>query len=637
MVGVKKTAKTAARKRKQLGSDDADPTVEKLVTVKKGNRSVKQMAYEPNMKQPSIMGRHLTLVEGARHARRPSKIARRAHHFNGTEIAWADQAAPPDGWTEDDSMPCEARAEDCGWRPGPAKRDVPKFKGMPPGPTDETLSSASHITKFLDSQLTQEFKVKVVGYTIEHCLAFRKAHPDVANKAIEKSMANCTKAFNVAVFDIWLACRMRAAQLKPEVPARMLWERDSSLFDVQVFNAITFNKYQWINRHVSFADVTQDDEDSDDDAEEGEDDLADGEVDEEGEDEEVEDVELANDGTPAAHGATHRKRRELTELACKAFGAAWRPHQFLGLDEAVRAHKHWGKTRIRFKAAVHSGSLVDSLNDCATKYCMWFEEQHWLKRQSKDDEDPNTIQSRLLRAAKVLCDDGKSTSSANYCVSLDRGYGHVQAQHALAEMGIFSNAVLPLTRIGIPRNYLKELSIDLSECPQVEGKACSHGPDASECRKYCYTALHKKSRSQVENDAAQADWELACWQDSQLIVSLSNFFSTQRAGEITRGTSGAAESYAVWAPESIWHYNMLGRSATDGCDQLRKKMSLAERRIVRAGVKGIAFVFDLAFTNAAIMWSYVHRASETRAALEQNFNKVGACLASCRYMCVLKR
>ena len=143
-------------------------------------------------------------------------------------------------------------------------------------------------------------------------------------------------------FDLWLAIKLRVAQLKPEVPAYSLWDRFDSLFDAQVFAACTFNQFQWLNRHTSFADY-------------------------------------GNAANQMQRGDTgfdrHRKRRELTDLASAAFGKAYRPRQFVGLDEATRAHKHQGKQRIRFKAAVHSGSLVDSLNDCTTKYCMWFEEQ----------------------------------------------------------------------------------------------------------------------------------------------------------------------------------------------------------------------------------------------------------------------
>eukprot|EP00966_Prymnesium_polylepis_P177515 4111256-Prymnesium_polylepis.1 len=61
--------------------------------------------------------------------------------------------------------------------------------------------------------------------------------------------------------------------------------------------------------------------------------------------------------------------------------------------------------RIRFKAAVHSGALVDSLNDCSTKYCLAFEEQHWLRKKD-GEEDPNSIKERLLRLTKILHDQG---------------------------------------------------------------------------------------------------------------------------------------------------------------------------------------------------------------------------------------
>lgn len=213
-------------------------------------------------------------------------------------------------------------------------------------------------------------------------------------------------------------------------------------------------------------------------------------------------------------------------------------------------------------------------------------------------------------------------------MSLDRGYGHVEGQYQLAELGIYSNSMMQTNRIGLPRNYLKELAVDLADCGQVQasnGKwvACDHRYGAPQCRKFSFTALHKKSTKTGASGAEGADWELAMWQDSQLIVSFNNFFSTARCGLISRGSNKSAHSYSVWTPEPIWHYNLMGRSATDGCDQLRKKMSVAERRIERSGVKGICFVFDLAFTNAAIMWTFLNREhAQSRGQLENNYNKV---------------
>lgn len=215
---------------------------------------------------------------------------------------------------------------------------------------------------------------------------------------------------------------------------------------------------------------------------------------------------------------------------------------------------------------------------------------------------------------------------------MDRGYGHLEAQEATAELGIYTNALMVFNRKGIPRNYLAELRNNLSTCNPGAGPnaaSCTHGPDAVDCRMYMYTMLHKHSSNSGAAGAEGADWELSCWQDSELIASVGNFFSGARCGLLARGAYKQVHSYSVWAPESIWHYNVQGRSATDGADQLRKKLSVAERRTVRIGHKGINFVFDLALTNAAIMWRFVHEAAgEERWKLDNKFNKVSTCFSA---------
>lgn len=586
--------------------------------------------FRPGRKQPSIMSRNLQLLQGSRNARRPGKLARLHNAFSIAQVAWADEYEQPDTWEEAEDMPDENRIEDCNWEPGPVQRKPPKFHGRTPGPSDASITHASPVSAFLNTQLTRAIVQKIVQYTIEHCEQWRSAHPDWRKNCIECSVKRPRKQFTVNQVHLWLAARLRLAQLKPEIPAYSLWDKSSSLFDVQVFAAMTFNQFQWINRHASFADVPRATAHNPDDTE-SDSDVSDQDVEEESH-EDADDVEVASDddqqdtsATPVVSkvlsvGDPHRKRRELTDLACTAFGAAWYPHQFLGVDEAVRAHKHWGKMRIRFKAAVHSGSLVDCLNDCVTKYTMWFEEQHWRKKS--DEEDPNSCASRLCRAAETLFDPGKSISTSNYCISLDRGYGHIQAQEELAKRGIFSSAMIAANRVGLPRKYLEHLASELGSCPDK----CTHDDEAQDCRRFTFTALHKKastsSTESAQTEAACADWELCCWQDSQLLISFGNFFSTTRCGLLSRGSHGSKYSYSVWAPEAIWHYNIQGRSATDGADQLRKKMCLAERRIVRAGVKGMTFVFDLAFTNAAIMWQFLNRTQVSRSVLEKKFTKV---------------
>mmetsp|Transcript_31616 Transcript_31616/g.78761 ORF Transcript_31616/g.78761 Transcript_31616/m.78761 type:complete len:148 (+) Transcript_31616:129-572(+) len=123
--------------------------------------------------------------------------------------------------------------------------------------------------------------------------------------------------------------------------------------------------------------------------------------------------------------------------------------------------------------------------------------------------------------------------------SLDRGYGHLTAQQRLwEEDGIHTNAMVQIDRVGLPREFLRQISRDLESCPAK----CSHKPDAVGCRKFRWTVCHR------------GDFEVCAWQDSKLILSYGNFFSSIRAGLLSRGSHGDKDSYSVWAPESIWHY-----------------------------------------------------------------------------------
>ena len=208
----------------------------------------------------------------------------------------------------------------------------------------------------------------------------------------------------------------------------------------------------------------------------------------------------------------------------------------------------------------------------------------------------------------MLLDKGKDAngvSTSNYCLSLDRGYGHIGAQQMAKAKGVYTNAMMVDNRVGLPRQFLADTR-KLLECPA----GCNHQEDNDECTRYTWTVLNKDG------------FELCMWQDSKLIISYGNFFSASRCGELSRGSHGSKNSYHVWVPESIWHYNIEGRSATDGGDQMRRKMAMAERRITRAGHKGIAFVFDIAFSNGAIAWRFMQPRTTSRSKLDKTYTKV---------------
>lgn len=628
----KKAGRAAACKRPRAPANPKPPP------KRRGKAAAAAKIY-----QPHFIDRCLEKVSGARHERRPSTIARKGNKRRSSEILVADTFdGSADSWAADVEMPAEKVPDDAGWLPGPIVREIPQFKGPKPGPTSAHINHDSSEVAIMHELLTSEFKERCRVHTISHIQAHRadlaRRYGDVALKGVEAAFgeredeifgdtAAAKRRFEL-LFDTWLAAMIRVAHLKPEVPKSALWgcvPECSFLHNFQLDNIITWRQFQFCNKHMSFADTEGSDKDSDvlDDSDVDDDVGSQSDGEEESSSQDAEESAAPGDNEqvqlqPVAKKRfdTFRKRRELTDIANRAFAAAYNPNQHLGLDEGTRATKHWEKIRIRFKASVHSGTLVDMLNDCKTSYCLWFEEQTWLST-ARDGPDVHTITARLKRAAACLvakqCDEHKR-STANYCISLDRGYGHVQAQERLwLEDGVHSNAMIQANRVGLPREFIDQVKKDLGHCPSK----CSHKPDSAGCRKYLWTAVHRPP------------FELSLWMDSKLILCYGNFFSCSRAGLLTRGSTGSRDSYSLWAPENTWHYNIEGRSATDSADQARKKLSLAERRIQRAGHKGIAFVFDIAFSNGAAMQRMLQPQSMSRAQLDNKFTKVLFCQRWC--------
>lgn len=150
--------------------------------------------------------------------------------------------------------------------------------------------------------------------------------------------------------------------------------------------------------------------------------------------------------------------------------------------------------------------------------------------------------------------------------------------------------------------------------PKRRKGACKHAPNDSECNMFCWTAVHK------------GEVELVLYQDSKLIINLSTFFSSERNGFMARGSHKSSKSYKVYAPESIIHYGEKGRGATDGDDQQHKKLCISERRVVRAGTKGILWVIDRAITNAHIIEKDLAPESISAGKFKNLYTKVSFCL-----------
>lgn len=192
-------------------------------TTAGGKKTTKEL-YDPHNSKPQYIERNLEMIEGKRWARRPSALAKKAGQRSASDVLEADEfVGSKDSWATTECMPEEDKLEDCGWLPGPVVRELPKFKGPKPGPTDSTLKPNSSSREFVLTQITSEFKKKWITYTIAHARAYRAERPRWRNSCIERSVVidgHKHKTLTEDMFDIWIAAKVRVAQLKTEIPAR---------------------------------------------------------------------------------------------------------------------------------------------------------------------------------------------------------------------------------------------------------------------------------------------------------------------------------------------------------------------------------------------------------------------------------
>jgi hypothetical protein len=253
------------------------------------------------------------------------------------------------------------------------------------------------------------------------------------------------------------------------------------------------------------------------------------------------------------------KRREVMSDIMVNWPAAYHPCSQLSLDEMVREHKKWYCIRLKFKPNVHSGTLVDALTCCRSKYCLSAEEQG--THQSRDNSIPARV-ARLVAAARA--------THKWHTVHVDRGYATIATAEALRKDGCHYNINIPLNRKGLPRVAMAMVAAGLED-------------------KWEWAVWHK------------GEMELVVWNDGKPVYFISSVFTCAKVGCLKRSTSKATECYFVDTPEMSFAYNVWGRSGTDGHDQFRKNHQIANKRVLRDGVKGMLFTFDICLTNACIL------------------------------------
>ena len=192
----------------QLGRDltPSEVKVEKVSKVR-GKTCVKYVTmYQPPNLQPKLFDRSVEVMQGPRHSRRPSAVARKAGKRNVTEVSWADEYdQPEEGWSDEELMPAETTPEDYRWAAGPIDRELPlpPFRGPSPGPTDVALNKNSTPLDIMQHLVPHEFKLRWCSYTKQHARAWRAERPNWKKDTVERSMLRMQIVLRPRHFDLW--------------------------------------------------------------------------------------------------------------------------------------------------------------------------------------------------------------------------------------------------------------------------------------------------------------------------------------------------------------------------------------------------------------------------------------------------
>lgn len=314
---------------------------------------------------PVVMPAKVELATGRRHEHRPQASARAAGGSTAARTVEFARATPHglDITASAIELPCELCEADVGWLPGPVGgkdgRPLPTFTGRPMGARDQTLSGSSSARAVMRSvQFTRRYKERI----IHHAVAHRKVWQEQHEKKDGTERALSTERMRPELVELWFAAAARVAMLNPHLPANLLWDPSSRHFDEQLAEALPYDMWRCLNRHLSFGGTTvRDDQDDCDGASSSESDAEDA-------------------GTEATEAPDRfRKRREVSDLARQRAGQAFHPGQHLGFDDCIRVTRHWEGARQRHKAAVHTGRPCDSLNCAHSNYFIHWEEQGWCR------------------------------------------------------------------------------------------------------------------------------------------------------------------------------------------------------------------------------------------------------------------
>ena len=614
-------------------------------------------------KLPAVQAAARWPAAGKRAELRPTNAARAASGSSSARAVdhMVTSAVAVETWSCSEEAPVEVDSRDVGWLPGPVGGDDGRpsveFTGLRMGVRDRKLSSSSTARQIMAKcAFSSQFSRAVV----------REARAHVAEWHRQRSSRDGTeRAWDVDKLrpehvELWFAVEIRHAAVNKAIPVESFWSPEHWLYDAAVAEALPYDVYRWLNRHLSFGSAAAEERESDgSDAESGE----------------SEHEEPAYD--------PKRKRRALSDMQRRLPRTVFAPGQDICWDDFVRWTRHMDGRRIRYKAGGHTGVPNEGLSCCTSKFFIYWEEEGWTRAADAADADAHGSASTGSRGAGAG-GDGRSGGRASRRGGAARGAATARGRGSRGGRGRGSSASALGDRCGVcddtaedggaqqfdgfadgangaegvqedefeaagwsppegsatgvaslPARMRRALAclqprvghrlwldrglanIEAMEQAVADGVGVSammplnrvglprRALAALQLKMQCPRACKHQPDSVTCNRFKwccmhKGIWELHIMADCRkLVVMMTSCTSATRAVTIAR-TVGRA-NWWVKVPEAIGLYVNIGRGGTDTGDQLRRMLDLGSRRRQRQGPKGALFDAELCFVDGSII------------------------------------
>jgi hypothetical protein len=166
-------------------------------------------------------------------------------------------------WTSNTKLMPPEQDGDGGWKPGPHSRVSTRApSGATSGPTDPTPSATSTEKELLATQIKVADMEIIMGYTAD-AIGASNTQKNLEGKklpSVDKAIKPDHIRSHPEVFRLWLAARIKTAQLQIGIPQARLWDSTSTHYCAKLDFSLPYTTYIALNKFLTFATCIADEE-----------------------------------------------------------------------------------------------------------------------------------------------------------------------------------------------------------------------------------------------------------------------------------------------------------------------------------------------------------------------------------------